>query len=98
MSTPVALASRMNALVTVSGYGVYPTVLRPRSSICKQMFGTASRRSASRSHGSSFRKRRATSYVAPPQASIESNSGVNRATYGATASRPVVRTRVASSD
>ncbi|SKW47856.1 Uncharacterised protein [Mycobacteroides abscessus subsp. massiliense] len=61
MSTPVAVASRMKALVTVSGYGVYPTVFRPRNNICRQMLGTASRSSASRSHGSSFKKRSATS-------------------------------------
>ena len=61
MSMPVAVASSTKALVTVSGYGVYPTVLRPRSSICRQMFGIASRSAASRSHGSSFKNRSATS-------------------------------------
>ena len=43
------------------GTACSPTVLRPRSSICRQMFGTASRSAASRSHGSSARKRSATS-------------------------------------
>jgi len=49
------------AEVTSSGYGVYPTVFRPRSSICRQMLGIASRSVASRSQGSSLRKRSATS-------------------------------------
>ena len=53
---------------------------------------------ASRSHGSSDRKRSATSYVAPPHASSDHSSGVVRATWPATASRSRVRTRVASSD
>ena len=95
---PVAAASSTNASVTSVGYGVYPTVLRPRSSICRHRLGIASRSAASRSHGSSPRKRRATSYVAPPQHSTLSSCGVVRATCGATATRSRVRTRVASSD
>ncbi len=95
---PVCAASSTNASVTSVGYGVYPTVLRPRSSIWRQMFGTAWRRDANRSHGSSDRNRSATSYVAPPHASSDHSSGVVRATCGATASRSRVRTRVASSD
>jgi hypothetical protein len=49
-STPVAAASATNASVTRSGYGVYPTVFRPRSSICRQTFGSArqARRAAPR--------------------------------------------------
>ncbi len=61
MSMPVAVASSTNASVTSVGYGVYPTVLRPRSSIWRQMLGMASRNAASRSHGSSARNRSATS-------------------------------------
>ncbi len=80
MSTPVAAASSTKAVVTRSGYGVYPTVLRPRSSICNAMFGIASRSAANRSHGSSCRNRKATSNVAPPQHSTDNNSGVVRAT------------------
>ncbi|MBX7557399.1 FAD-dependent oxidoreductase [Streptomyces sp. tea 10] len=98
MSTPVSAASATNALVTSTGYGVYPTVLRPRSSIWMGMFGIASRSSRSRSHGSSPRKRSATSYVAPPQASTESSPGSRCAYAGAAASRSRVRTRVASRD
>ncbi len=56
------------------------------------------RSTASRSHGSSCRKRSATSYVAPPQHSTDSSSGSVRPTYGATRSRSLVRTRVASRD
>ena len=44
-----------------------------------KMFGTASRNRASRSHGSSFRKRSATSKVAPPQHSSEKSCGSIRA-------------------
>ncbi len=62
------------------------------------MLGTAWRSRASRSQGSSLRKRSATSYVAPPQASRLSSSGVIRETWPDTASRSRVRTRVASSD
>ena len=62
------------------------------------MLGIASRSAASRSHGSSARKRSATSYVAPPQHSTDQSSGVVRATCSATASRSRERTRVASSD
>ena len=62
------------------------------------MFGTAWRSASSRSHGSSDRKRSATSYVAPPHASTDHSSGVVRATCPATAIRSRVRTRVASSD
>ena len=40
------------------------------------MFGTAWRSAASRSHGSSERKRSATSYVAPPQHSSDHSCGV----------------------
>lgn len=61
MSMPTSVASATNAVVTFVGYGVYPTVLAPRSSICRQMFGMASRNCANRSHGSSFRNRSATS-------------------------------------
>ncbi len=61
-------------------------------------FGRAARSLSSRSHGSSPRKRSATSYVAPPQASTDSSSGVRRARYGAAATRSFVRTLVASSD
>src|ERR1700756_1580815 len=39
MSMPVAVASATNADVTTSGYGVYPTLLRPRNSLCRKMFG-----------------------------------------------------------
>ena len=62
------------------------------------MFGTAWRSLASRSQGSSERKRRDTSYVAPPHASRLHRFGVVRATCPATESRSRVRTRVASSD
>ena len=62
------------------------------------MLGIASRSAASRSHGSSARKRSATSYVAPPQHSTDHSSGVVRETCSATASRSRERTRVASSD
>ena len=62
------------------------------------MFGTDWRSTASRSHGSSDRKRSATSYVAPPHASRLHSCGVIRATCPATAVRSRVRTRVASSD
>ena len=97
-STPDAAASATNASVTSVGYGVYPTVLRPRSSIWIGMFGSSARSSSRRCHGSSWRKRSATSYVAPPQASTESSPGRVCATAGAAASRSRVRTRVASRD
>src|SRR3984885_5925936 len=62
------------------------------------MLGISSRSSASLSQGSSFRKRSATSYVAPPQHSTDNSCGMVRARYGATMFSPLVRTRVASSD
>ena len=62
------------------------------------MFGIASASAPSRSHGSSLRKRSATSYVAPPHASLESRPGSIRARNGATCSMSRVRTRVANSD
>ena len=62
------------------------------------MFGISSCSSASRVHGSSLRKRSATSYVAPPHASADHSPGSIRAMWGATLMRSRVRTRVASSD
>ena len=57
-----------------------------------------SRSAARRSHGSSCRKRSATSKVAPPQHSTESICGSACAWCGATRSRSNVRRRVANSD
>ena len=62
------------------------------------MLGTASRRRARRSHGSSCRKRSATSNVAPPQHSSEKSSGSSRARYPAAPSMSNVLIRVANSD
>ena len=58
----------------------------------------ASRSAASRSHGSSARKRSATSYVAPPQHSTREQLGRGPRDVRGDRQQVLVRTRVASSD
>ena len=67
-------------------------------SICVHTPGAAAAIARSRSHGSSCRKRYATSKVAPPQHSNENARASSLPATAAPLARSIVRTRVASSD
>ncbi len=67
ISIPFAMDFCTKYSTTSSPYGRYPRMFCPRNSICSLVFLALSRILRSLSHGSSFRKRKEASKVAPPQ-------------------------------
>ena len=80
------------------GVGVYPTVLRPLISICKQMLGTASLQCGEAFPGILFQKAQGHVEGRPAQASSDNSPGSMREKYGAPWSMSGVRSLVASND